>query len=186
MTLKEKSIEEFLEGLASRKPAPGGGSAAALAGSLAAALVEMVSNLTDTERMKEVSREAAKIRHRLTELIDEDCQAFEDFVIAPKAGKDEALKRALLVPLETTGLSYRILELAGEVARKGNKKAITDAGVASLLANTAVQGADLNVRINLGSIKDEGFRKPVMEKLERCSGSLEKSREIMKYVREQL
>lgn len=186
MALTEKSVEEFLEEMASRKPAPGGGSAAALAGSLAAALVEMVGRLTDTERMREITAEAEKARHRLAKLVDEDCQAFKEFIKAPKNEREAALKQAALVPLETAGLSYRILELVEEIAGKGNKSAITDVGVAAMLANTAVQGANLNVRINLGSIPDEEFRKTVEEKLERFADSPERSQAVTKYVRQQL
>jgi len=186
MALTKKAMEEFLEELASRKPAPGGGSATALAGSLAAALVEMVSQLTATERMKEISVEAEKIRRRLTKLIDEDCEAFRQFVKAPENEKEEALKHAALVPLETANLSYRIVGLADEIAREGNKNPITDAGVASLLASAAVQGACLNVRINLGSIKDEGFRKVIEEKLEQFADSSEKSQATMKFIRGKL
>jgi len=184
--LSEKSLKEFLEELASNKPAPGGGSTAALAGSLAAALVEMVSKLTDTEEMNEISTKAEKIRRKLTELIDEDCEAFKEFVKAPKNQKEEALKRAALVPLETAGLSYEILELVDKTAREGNKNTITDAGIALLLVNAALQGADLNVRINLYSIKDEEFKKKVEEKLERFSDFAKKSRAIIKHVEEQL
>jgi len=186
MDLIKKAMEGFLEEIASKKPAPGGGSAAALAGSLAAALVEMVSQLTATERMKEISVEAEKIRRRLTKLIDEDCEAFRQFVKAPENEKGEAVKHVALVPLETAKLSYRIIGLADEIAREGNRNAITDAGVASLLASAAVQGACLNVRINLCSVKDEGFRKVTEEKLEQFVGSSEKSRATMKFIRGKL
>ena len=186
MPLTEKSLEELFKEFASKKPTPGGGSAAALAGSLAAALVEMVGKLTDTETAKAITKEAVNIRLRLTKLIDEDGEAFKAFMKAPADKKQETLNHATLVPLETAELSYRILELANEIARNGNKNAITDAGMASLLADTAIRGAQLNVRINLRSIKDGKFRKWIVERLKRFSDSLDKSQATMKYISEQL
>jgi formiminotetrahydrofolate cyclodeaminase len=105
---------------------------------------------------------------------------------APAGEKQAALQHAALVPLETAELSYRLIGLADEIARTGNKNAITDAGVACLLADTAVQGASLNVRINLRYLKDPEAKKVLEAKLALLFDSPEKSRAAMKHIMERL
>jgi len=180
--LVNKSLEEFLEELATGKPTPGGGSVAALAGSLAAALVEMVCCLTDTNRMRGLAEEAKNLRYRLLKLVQEDSEAFRRFVKSPKNEKEEALKNAALVPLETAELSYRVLEIADEAARNGKRSAITDAGVASLLADAAVHGAELNVKINLNAISDRDFAAGVEARLKRIGDYPRKTQQTMNYI----
>jgi len=186
MKLIDKRVTEFLDEISSKKPTPGGGSASAMAGSMAAALVGMVGRLTGTERAKAIIKESDAIRIRLTNLIDEDSEAFIAFMKAPPTRKQESLRLAAIVPVETTELSYRILQMADELVRTGNKNAITDAGVACLLADAAIRGAMLNVRINLRYIKDQEFKDKIEAKVRLYSDSVEKRQATMKYVMEHL
>jgi len=176
--LVEMSILEFLDELGSDSPAPGGGSVAALSGALAAALGEMVCNLTigkekyaDVEdEIKNILRDCKKIREELIKLVDKDTQAFNEVMKAFKLPKEneeqieirrkaiqDAFKNAALVPFETAKKSFEVLKLAKIIAEKGNKNSITDSGVSALLACSAVKAAIYNVRIYLSSIKDEHF-----------------------------
>ena len=178
MKLVEMKISEFIEELSSDSPAPGGGSVAALSGALSAALSSMVCNLTigkekykDVEYdMENILERLQNIRKRLLEIIDEDTKAFNQVMDAFKLPKNteeekkvrkekiqEALKKAALVPLETARLCAEIIEISKEVAEKGNKNSITDAGVSMIMADAGLKSAILNVKINLKSIEDEKF-----------------------------
>lgn len=173
------TVNDFLEQLASDAPAPGGGSASALAGALAAALVGMVANLTQGKEkfvaveaeMVKLSQDAEVIRKQLATLMEEDTAAFQQVMAAFRLPKETAankeLRRARIeesmihaakVPLKTAETALKVLEIAHLAAEKGNPNAVSDAGVAALLAWAAVEGAALNVKINLGSIKDEKAR----------------------------
>jgi methenyltetrahydrofolate cyclohydrolase len=176
--LAETTVNSFLDELASESPAPGGGSVAALAGALGAALTSMVCNLTIGKEnyqnvqddMKKILKESEQLRSQLTELIDKDTLAFNEVMKAlkmPKETEEQKEKRqqalqagyksAALVPLETAKTCEKILNLALVAAQKGNKNSITDAGVSALMAHAGVDSAIFNVKINLGSIKDEKF-----------------------------
>jgi len=180
-------ITEFLDKLGSDEPAPGGGSASALAGSLAAALVEMVARLTtgrekfaqSQTEMEAVLNAAGPIRQELTGLVDRDTRAFESVMAAFRLPKgtdeekkarrqaiEEATEDAVEVPLRVTELSCEVLALARVVAAKGNPNAITDAGVAGRLALAAAEGAGLNVKINLPGIKDDTYREDTRRRVE--------------------
>lgn len=169
-------VSEFLDSVASDKPTPGGGSVAALAGSLAAALGSMVAGLTlGRKKYAEVAEEANRARRRLEEargellrLVEEDSRAFEAMMAARKMPEGnereaatraralaEATDRAIEVPLTTARLSAGLLELLQFVAEKGNVNAVSDAGVGALLARAAVLGAAYNVRINLTGHPDK-------------------------------
>lgn len=166
-------LNHFLSELASDSPTPGGGSVAALAGSLGAALNAMVCNLTigknkyaDVEsEMKELLGKAESLRLELAELIDEDAAAFDRFMDAMKLPKDteeqkeerkEAMQAALVdaatVPLAVMEKCVEVASLARDAASKGNRNAVSDAGVAVLMARAGAHAARLNVAINLGSI----------------------------------
>lgn len=176
--LVTKTVTEFLDELASNSPAPGGGSVAALAGSLGAALTAMVCRLTIgkkkyaevQEEMEQVLNEAEQLRSRLTTLIDEDTQAFNKVMAAfglPKETEQEKLARsvsiqeatkvAALVPLKVMEYSEQALALALRVAEKGNVNSISDAGVSALMLEAACKSAALNVRINIATLQDEDF-----------------------------
>jgi formiminotetrahydrofolate cyclodeaminase len=169
-------LNRFLAELASDSPTPGGGSVAALAGALGAALNSMVANLTVGKKkyaevedeMAEALRGAETLRLELTQMIDEDAEAFDMVMSAmkmPKETDDEkaarraALQQALVdaatVPLAVMEMCAGVIRLAGPVAEKGNVNAVSDAGVAALMARAGAHAARLNVLINLGGIRDE-------------------------------
>ncbi|MFP3898543.1 MAG: cyclodeaminase/cyclohydrolase family protein [Dehalococcoidia bacterium] len=144
--LQGLTIEQFLEELAARKATPGGGSAAALSGALSAGLVAMAAEFSTN---KDISREARGLMNVLTGLVDKDAQAF--------AGGD--LREAAQVPLHTARYSHRVLELAEALLESCNPNLITDIGVAARMAEAAIEGALLNVKVNLISINDEAYQK---------------------------
>lgn len=169
------SLDGFLEDLASPRPTPGGGSAAALAGALGAALAGMVGGLTAGKKgyeaqdaaMRTLVGEAAGLRLRLRRLMDEDSAAFDQVSAAmklPKASDAEkavrqaALQKALMAasesPLETMRVCLSVLALADAAAEHGNVHAVSDAAVGALAARAGLEGAAYNVLINAGSIKD--------------------------------
>lgn len=163
-------VRELTARLSSSAPIPGGGSAAAIAGSMGAALVAMVANLTigraeyaEAEPLaQEIGREATLLRDRLLELAQQDSEAYDAVVHARRLPKEseaertrrktamgEAFVQAATVPLETARTARQVLALAARIAPIGNRNAASDAGVAAQLASAAVRGAILNVRINL-------------------------------------
>ena len=173
--LIDKSVSQFLDATASNDPVPGGGSIAASSGATAAALVEMVANLTIgkkkyenvNDEMKEISKKANDLRQQLLKYIDIDSEAFNRVMNAYKLPKDteeqkivrkmtiqNAMKYAASVPLEVAKKSYDIMELSMRVVESGNKNAVTDGAVSAMMARTAVLSAIYNVKINLSSIKD--------------------------------
>ncbi|MBU1427648.1 MAG: cyclodeaminase/cyclohydrolase family protein [bacterium] len=177
--LIDKKVSNFLDELASNSPTPGGGSVAALAGALGAALISMVGNLTigkkkyeDVEEdIKKIISSSEKLRYKLSQLIEEDVMAFNNFMATYKMPKEtedekkiraekiqESLIEAAKVPLTVAYKCLDVLSLSKEVAEKGNINVISDAGVAVLMAQAALESAILNVKINLRMIKDEKAR----------------------------
>ena len=165
--LKDLTVEGFVDVTASDAPAPGGGSVSALAGALAAALAEMVANLT-VGKAKYAAVEGEM--KELVEDIQKDSTSFNLYMDAigmpkdtdeEKAARREAmqngLKAAAQVPLSVAETAYKIFPIAEAVVSRGNTNAVTDGLVAAMMARTAVIGALFNVKINLGSIKDEAF-----------------------------
>ncbi len=169
-SLETLTVRELVERLASREPIPGGGSAAAFAGSLAAALLSMVAALTagraGTEETEEVVREvglaAASAQSTLLGLATLDANAYDAVVRARRLPRDseparrsravqvaQATRMATEVPLRTAREAAGVLSLAERLVPVGNPHAISDVGVAAHLAAAAVRGAALNVRINL-------------------------------------
>ena len=165
------SLDGFLQDLASSQPVPGGGSASALAGAIAAALVEMVCRLTIGKkayvavepRVKAILAEAARLHGELRHLVDEDAAAYAKVSEAFKLPKDApdrtrlidaALVGAALAPLVGARRAVAVGELAREAGEIGNKNAHSDAAVARHLALAAVKGMIENVRINLASLSD--------------------------------
>jgi formiminotetrahydrofolate cyclodeaminase len=170
-----RPVSRFVDDVSSDTPVPGGGSAAALAGSLGAALAAMVANLSvarkgQDDELSEMSVRAQATKQALARMVDEDARAFNgvmDAMRMPRATETEqaareqmlqtAYRHAAKVPLETARLSLTALELARVAASKGRHDAASDAGTAALLARAAVEGAALNVLINLAALKDEAF-----------------------------
>jgi glutamate formiminotransferase/formiminotetrahydrofolate cyclodeaminase len=170
------SLTGFVSSVASSTPTPGGGSVAAHAGALAAALAQMVAGLTvgkkkyaavDAE-MKQAGLDAADLGNTLAALVEADARSYtavSDAYKLPKEPDDAAVRRseaiaqALLgashVPLETARACAKVAELAALVATKGNTNAVSDAGVAALLAEAACRGAAYNVRINVSALEDK-------------------------------
>jgi formiminotetrahydrofolate cyclodeaminase len=176
--LVTKPLNQFLDELASSSPAPGGGSVAALAGALGAALTSMVCNLTIgkkkyagvQEEMKSILTQAEDLRAKFAGLVDKDTDAFnkvmeafslpketEPQIALRRAAINEATKEATLVPLEVMKHCIDAMALAQEVAANGNPNSVSDAGVSALLLHAACEGAALNVRINLSSLADSEF-----------------------------
>ena len=179
MLLTESTLKQFSEVLASNVPAPGGGSVAALNGTLSAALLQMTGNLTvGKEKYKEFHGEvqeiiecARKLQNKLLIGIDEDTAAFNrvcGVFSMPKETSDQkaarsdamqsALKDAAATPLETMKAAYDCLKLAEAFHGKINPSCISDMGNAVLCALAAVRGAWLNVKINLSGLKDEDYK----------------------------
>ena len=177
--LIDKKVSNFLNELASNSPTPGGGSVAALAGALGAALISMVGNLTvgkkkyeDVEEdIKKIISSSEKLRYELSQLIEEDIKVFNNFMATYKMPKEtedekkvraekiqESLIEAAKVPLKVAYKCLNILSLSEEVAEKGNINVVSDAGVAALMAEAALESAILNVKINLKMIKDEKIK----------------------------
>lgn len=177
--LKDLTIEEFAKVTASDAPAPGGGSVAAAAGSLAAALAEMVANLTigkekyaeAENEMRELAGKGQEVREKLIADIQRDSSSFNLYMAALRMPKDteeektarreamqRGLKEAAMVPLSVAETAAEIFPLAEAAVARGNANAVTDGLVSAMMARTAVLSALLNVKINLNSIKDEAFR----------------------------
>ncbi len=171
--IHEISIEQFLDELAARKPVPGGGSVAALSGALAAGLVAMAAQYSTDKKRADKSRRLASV---LMDLIDRDARAF--------AGGD--LKEATEVPLQTARYSYEVLKLAGALLKDCNPRLITDVGVAAKMAEAAVEGALLNVRVNLSSIKDEEYEKEILEAADKLRHTGRRSRAVVRQVQARL
>ena len=176
--MKNMTIQEFAMQTASNEPVPGGGSISALAGSLAAALTEMVAGLTIgkkkyadvEEEMKEAVEPMKAVCAQLLDDIKRDSESFDQYMQAltlPKEAEEEkaarteamqnGLKAAVEVPLSVAKAACGILPYAETMVVKGNKTAVTDALVATMMARTAVLGAGFNVKINLESIKDQEY-----------------------------
>jgi glutamate formiminotransferase/formiminotetrahydrofolate cyclodeaminase len=177
-------VDRFVDEVSSESPAPGGGSVAALAGSLAAGLSAMVANLTVGKKgyetawdeLSAVAERAQAVKDRLVRAVDEDTDAFNQAMAAmrmPKGTPEEQAARnaaleagyqqAARVPLETAKACLEAMGLALVVAEQGNANSASDAGVAALMARAGVEGAVLNVLINLGSVKDEAFKQACRE-----------------------
>ena len=177
--LASMTIERFADEVSSNSPAPGGGSVAALAGSLGAALAAMVANLTVGKKGYEpawessatLAERAQALKAALLVAVDDDTKAFDDVLAAmrlPKVTEEQqrvreaaiaaAYEKATAVPLATARLCLQALELAKEAAITGNRNSVSDAGVGALLAKAGLDAAILNVRINLPSVREGGFK----------------------------
>ena len=202
------TLSEFLDAVAAGTATPGGGSVSALAGSLGAALVEMVANLTVGKKafeayeaeMKKIGEEAHSYRESLANAVAQDMDAYQGVMSAyllPKATEDEkkkrkeeiqkALKRAADPPLFTAATSLKLLKLCQKAVEKGNPKAITDAAVGALLAHSALQGGIFNVLINLSALEDEITVKKMKAELLRLELEGDKTKEkIITQVKEKM
>ena len=187
MAIKDTSIEQFLDALASQSATPGGGSAAAIIGAMGAALVSMVCNLTIGKKkyaeveaeMKGVLAEAEELRQALTAMIQDDVKAFDAVMgaygmaketDAEKAARDQAIQAALKlatdVPLRCCRVAREVIDLAGIAADKGNLNVISDAGIAVLAGYAALRSGALNVLTNARMITDKTFANAKLKELD--------------------
>ena len=176
--MRNFTLNDFTEKLASNSPVPGGGSVAAVCGTLSAALTEMVANLTlgkkkyveFEEEMNCIIEKTSLLRNKLLDYIEKDSNAYNKVMEAYKMPKEteeekhlrsnaieEGSKGAAIVPFEIAETAYEIFPLAESVVKNGNSNAITDGLIAAMLARTAVLGGILNVQINLDYITDVDF-----------------------------
>ena len=202
--LVARTVTGFVDELSSGSPAPGGGSVAALCGSLSTGLSSMIAALTFTkkgmedvrEAMEDLGRRAQNLKDWFLHAVDRDTDAFNQVLAAlrlPKQTESDASAQAAAmelagqhatrVPLEVLERSVEALELALAVARDGNPNAVTDAGVAGACALAAAEGAALNVRINLVSLTDESWannaRSASVDFIERCRALATEVRETV-------
>ncbi|GAA0178258.1 cyclodeaminase/cyclohydrolase family protein [Clostridium sediminicola] len=177
------TIKEFLDELASKSPAPGGGSTAALAASLGSSLSSMVFNLTIGKKMfdeysdeiqesiHDALKKAEESKEEFLKLMDKDTEAFMGLMDAfklPKESEEEKVIRsakiqkglidALEVPLEMAEKAFELYDVIKIACKYGNKNAISDAGVAALMIQSGIESAVLNTRINVASIKDKEYK----------------------------
>ncbi len=174
----QESLRTYLDDAASGKPAPGGGSVSACVGALGAALVAMVGNLTIGKdkfagvevAMTDLVARCEEVRAELEQLLQDDTVAYNGVITAYKMPKDSdeekaaraaAVQAGLIVaanvPLDICRVAIEACRLAKVAADLGNPAAVTDAGIGAILGEAAVVGAALNVKINLGSIKDQEY-----------------------------
>jgi formiminotetrahydrofolate cyclodeaminase len=169
---KNATIEKFLEELAAKKPTPGGGAVAAIAGALSTAMGEMVLNYSvgkkglesHQEKLKTILSEFHRARGMMLEWMIEDQQAFEDLTTARKAGKDvdQALLLCVNIPLSLAATAAQLLKLTEELAPIANQFLLSDLAVCAELAMATVRTGIYNVRVNLKNVK--GFDRDRIDK----------------------
>ncbi|MDF2522214.1 MAG: Formiminotransferase-cyclodeaminase [Clostridia bacterium] len=187
--LMDMTLRKYSDVLASNEPAPGGGSTAALSGLMGASLTMMVVNLSVGKKSYEALEEEIKqrfmkdsgkvqrLKEELTALVDEDTEAFNKFMEAMKLPKDteeqkkvreekmqQASIYALQIPLKTAEKCLEILRNQETIASYGNKNAVSDVGVGALMALAGLEGALLNVKINLPGINDENIKNDALKR----------------------
>ena len=185
---------EFLEELSTNSPAPGGGSVAALSGSLGASLSSMVAALTHEKKemlaskplMDEIGIEAQILKDRLADLIKEDANAFNSVIAAirlPQNTKEEKIYRdaaiqkaneyAIEVPMETAEKCFKVLQLSEKLVDNGNPNSVSDAGVAAEVALAGIRGAGMNVMINLSGLEDLSYVEDIKNKINKLINDAE-------------
>lgn len=208
MKLQDLSLKQFLEKTAGNEPVPGGGSVSALNGAVASSLAQMLASLTIgkknyvevEELMKEHAGKYEEYRTHFLNDIDRDSNAYNLVFAAFKLPKEtdeekairsekiqEATKVASLVPMEIAERAFEMMSLIAETTRKGNKNAVTDGCVAMMTCRTAILGSLLNVRINLGGLKDADFVKNLADNCDRIEKeTIAIEKEITDWVKTQL
>jgi len=193
-SLLKMNLREFCNETLSDSPAPGGGSVAALMGALGASLGGMVANLSAGKRGWDDKLEyfstwavrAQQLKDELLSLVDEDTTAFNKVMdafalpkesaeekVARSAAVEKATKYAAEIPLRVMKTASKSYELLAEMADKGNPASISDVGVGALATRACIDGAELNVRINLGQLKDEKFKSDLLEKVRKVRAESE-------------
>jgi len=208
MEIKDKSMAVFLDELASKAATPGGGSAAAVMGAQAAALVSMVCQLTIGKphyaaveaEMVLLLEQAETLRHTLLDMIKADVEVFNQVMAAyrlPKATAEQenerqaaiqvALKAATEVPLACAKACAETIALSKIAAEKGSVAVISDAGVAVMAGYAGLKSAALNVYINTGSLQDTDFVQTTLAQLEQILAGTElTTEEVYQLVKQKL
>ncbi|HPE69135.1 MAG TPA: cyclodeaminase/cyclohydrolase family protein [Thermotogota bacterium] len=203
---RSMTLESFLDQLASKEPTPGGGTAAALAASTGAALVEMVARLSIGKKgyelvqsdFQDMLKQVGPVRDALTKQMDLDAEVFDQVMDAfqlPRKSEEEkqarkhsiqiAMKEAALVPLDTCSKVCSLLPYALFAAEKGNRNAVSDAFCALELLRAAFHMACENVEINLASISDTQWAQQVSSKLTQFHGTMERAIERANELKQQ-
>ncbi|MFA5147027.1 MAG: cyclodeaminase/cyclohydrolase family protein [Candidatus Omnitrophota bacterium] len=187
----ERSIKTYLDDLAARKPAPGGGSAAALSAATGVALISMVANYTvgnpkykDAEKkIADLLVKAGNFRDELEELVDRDVEAYGKLSNAMKTLQknspelEKAYKEAAAVPFEICKIASECLRLCGVLAESGNKNLVTDTAIAAIMLEGAFLSAKFNVYINLKYMKDTAYIGTVHRSLSPLEGEMKRLKE---------
>ncbi len=197
---KDLTLRQFVDDTSSSKPAPGGGSVAALTAANGASLIAMLCNLTANkkgyeehwEKMAQTAEYCTKTAQELLDYIDKDCAAFEGYMAALKMPKDtqeqadarkikldEAIVKATTVPLSLASTAAYLFTYADYAITYGNKTATSDGAIAVLLLKDAVKSALYNVKINLPSIKDEKQKRSVEEQAAELESYAENQEKII-------
>jgi len=207
-SLAKMNLREFCNETLSDSPAPGGGSVAALMGALGASLGGMVANLSAGKRgwddkleyFSDWAVKAQQLKDELLSLVDEDTAAFnkvmDAFALPKKAAEEKAARAAAIeqttkyaaeVPLKVMETASKSYDLLAEMAERGNPASVSDVGVGALATRACIEGAALNVRINLAQLKDEKFKGVLEEKVRSvCAHSVAKFKEISQAVESKL
>jgi formiminotetrahydrofolate cyclodeaminase len=206
--IMQRSLDGFLDDLASGAPTPGGGSAAAVIGAMGAALVSMVCNVTLGKKgqeavaadMQAVRGESERLRSRLTAMVADDVAAFDGLMAAyrlPKGTDEEKSRRADAIqstlraatetPLACARACAEVVALSRRAGEKGYSGVVSDAGVGVLAANSALRSAALNVYINAPSLKDRSYAEAAVAEIEKLlADSARESEAIFELVRGRL
>ena len=207
-SLAKMNLREFCNETLSDSPAPGGGSVAALMGALGASLGGMVANLSAGKRgwddkleyFSDWAVKAQQLKDELLSLVDEDTAAFNNvmdaFALPKEAAEEKAARAAAIeqatkyaaeVPVKVMETASKSYQLLAEMAERGNPASVSDVGVGALATRACIEGAALNVRINLAQLKDEKFKGVLEEKVRSvCAHSLAKFKEISRAVESKL
>jgi glutamate formiminotransferase/formiminotetrahydrofolate cyclodeaminase len=189
-SLAKMNLREFCNETLSDSPAPGGGSVAALMGALGASLGGMVANLSAGKRGWDDKLEyfsnwavkAQQLKDELLALVDEDTAAFnkvmDGFALPKESGEEKAARAAVIeeatkyaaeVPLKVMETASKSYELLAEMAERGNPASVSDVGVGALATRACIEGAALNVKINLAQLKDEKFKAALLKRIEQIN-----------------
>lgn len=199
MKLVKYNLEQFIESVDSIQPTPGGGSVSALVGALGTALVRMVGHLTvgkkrflnapeeEQQLFIKIIDELTNTKEELTLLVDEDTNAYNELVEAYKLPKSteaeiklrnekiaEGTTKSINVPYKIALLSFNVLEKIQIILKNGNPNTISDLGVAALALSTSIQGAAMNVLINLPGLTNEELKVGHFEAMKRIIGETQK------------
>lgn len=199
MKLVKYNLEQFIESVDSIQPTPGGGSVSALVGALGTALVRMVGHLTvgkkrflnapeeEQQLFIKIIDQLTNTKEELTLLVDEDTNAYNELVEAYKLPKSteaeiklrnekiaEGTTKSINVPYKIALLSFNVLEKIQIILKNGNPNTISDLGVATLALSTSIQGAAMNVLINLPGLTNEELKVGHFEAMKRIISETQK------------